>query len=244
MRRRRRHIKPPLAGIGQASITSDLTWIRLRHHLHPDGARLRGLRVPHGRAGLAQPPRARPPRVHTIETDVCIDALQEAITRCGKPEIVKPDQGSQFTSSAFIAMTPSARPGPASARTSSPTTSVARTVPMAANRQIWCTSRHCRNSVPPHEHGLPIAAVVRSSRATPARRCGHTWTPPSLQGLSHASGRQEEVADIHPTFRRAKRFGPDGSNTRDCLEPLTHLAGAVPLFDLALEFTDVPVELR
>ena len=33
---------------------------------------------------------------------------------------------------------------------------------------------------------------------------------PQFARLSHAVGKQEEVADIHPTFRRAKRFGPDG----------------------------------
>ena len=28
--------------------------------------------------------------------------------------------------------------------------------------------------------------------------------------LSHIAGEQEKVADIHPAFRRRKRFGPDG----------------------------------
>lgn len=38
---------------------------------------------------------------NTLTTDFCIEALQEAITRYGAPEIFNTDQGSQFTSSDF-----------------------------------------------------------------------------------------------------------------------------------------------
>ena len=38
---------------------------------------------------------------NTLTTDFCVDALQEAITRYGKPEIFNTDQGSQFTSLDF-----------------------------------------------------------------------------------------------------------------------------------------------
>ncbi|MFM9152511.1 MAG: IS3 family transposase [Methylocystis sp.] len=38
----------------------------------------------------------------TLETEFCIEALQEALERHGKPEIFNTDQGSQFTSSDFI----------------------------------------------------------------------------------------------------------------------------------------------
>jgi putative transposase len=37
----------------------------------------------------------------TLETEFCIEALQEALERQGKPEIFNTDQGSQFTSSDF-----------------------------------------------------------------------------------------------------------------------------------------------
>jgi putative transposase len=37
----------------------------------------------------------------TLETDFCIEAVEEAIHRYGKPEIFNTDQGSQFTSIAF-----------------------------------------------------------------------------------------------------------------------------------------------
>ncbi|AJP71321.1 integrase [Sphingomonas hengshuiensis] len=40
----------------------------------------------------------------TLETDFCIEALEEALTRFGAPEIFNTDQGSQFTSMAFIAV--------------------------------------------------------------------------------------------------------------------------------------------
>jgi putative transposase len=39
---------------------------------------------------------------NTMHADFCIEALQEAITRYGKPEIVNTDQGSQFTCTEFI----------------------------------------------------------------------------------------------------------------------------------------------
>ena len=37
----------------------------------------------------------------TLETDFCIEAIEEAIHRYGRPEIFNTDQGSQFTSIAF-----------------------------------------------------------------------------------------------------------------------------------------------
>jgi len=40
----------------------------------------------------------------TLETDFCIEALEEALTRFGAPEIFNNDQGSQFTSMAFTAV--------------------------------------------------------------------------------------------------------------------------------------------
>lgn len=38
---------------------------------------------------------------NTLTTDFCVEALQEAIGRYGKPEIFNTDQGSQFTSEDF-----------------------------------------------------------------------------------------------------------------------------------------------
>ena len=37
-----------------------------------------------------------------METDFCVEALQEAMDRYGKPEIFNTDQGVQFTAAAFI----------------------------------------------------------------------------------------------------------------------------------------------
>ena len=37
----------------------------------------------------------------TLEADFCVEALEEALARYGKPEIFNTDQGSQFTSQAF-----------------------------------------------------------------------------------------------------------------------------------------------
>jgi putative transposase len=38
---------------------------------------------------------------NTLTTDFCVEALQEALTRFGSPEIFNTDQGSQFTAEAF-----------------------------------------------------------------------------------------------------------------------------------------------
>ena len=37
----------------------------------------------------------------TLEADFCVDALEEALARHGKPEIFNTDQGSQFTATEF-----------------------------------------------------------------------------------------------------------------------------------------------
>jgi putative transposase len=41
---------------------------------------------------------------NTMTTDFCLDALREAITRYGTPDIFNTDQGSQFTSSEFTGL--------------------------------------------------------------------------------------------------------------------------------------------
>ena len=38
---------------------------------------------------------------NTLDTDFCVEALEEALHRFGAPEIFNTDQGSQFTSAAF-----------------------------------------------------------------------------------------------------------------------------------------------
>ena len=38
---------------------------------------------------------------NTLDTSFCVEALEEALARFGKPEIFNTDQGSQFTSAAF-----------------------------------------------------------------------------------------------------------------------------------------------
>lgn len=41
---------------------------------------------------------------NTMDADFCVEALQEALSRHGQPEIFNSDQGSQFTSEAFTAV--------------------------------------------------------------------------------------------------------------------------------------------
>lgn len=39
---------------------------------------------------------------NTLDSSFCVEALSEAITKYGKPEIMNTDQGSQFTGAAWI----------------------------------------------------------------------------------------------------------------------------------------------
>jgi len=41
---------------------------------------------------------------NTMDVEFCIEALQEALARFGRPEIFNTDQGSQFTSAAFTGL--------------------------------------------------------------------------------------------------------------------------------------------
>ena len=41
---------------------------------------------------------------NSMETDFCIESVEEAIRHFGKPEIFNTDQGSQFTSEAFTGL--------------------------------------------------------------------------------------------------------------------------------------------
>ncbi|HEY6356164.1 MAG TPA: hypothetical protein VIY30_16900, partial [Burkholderiaceae bacterium] len=54
---------------------------------------------------------------------------------------------------------------------------------------------------------LPTASVGSSQAPTAAV---DIHGRPQFARLSHIAGEKEKVADIHPAFGRAKRFGPDG----------------------------------
>lgn len=41
---------------------------------------------------------------NSMDTDFCVDALEEALSRYGRPDIFNTDQGAQFTSEAFTAV--------------------------------------------------------------------------------------------------------------------------------------------
>jgi putative transposase len=69
-----------------------------RHHVHSNGE---GYRLPHRHRRLVQPQGPGLAGVDYNEADFCVEALEEALARFGKPEIFNTDQGSQFTSMAF-----------------------------------------------------------------------------------------------------------------------------------------------
>lgn len=53
---------------------------------------------------LRKLPVTRPNQVWAMDVGFCIEAVEEAMARFGKPEIFNTDQGSQFTSRAFTTM--------------------------------------------------------------------------------------------------------------------------------------------
>lgn len=56
------------------------------------------------------------------------------------------------------------------------------------------------------KHGLPTFGDCVAGATPPVDIHGR----PQFARRSHVHGQQEKVADIHPAFRRARRFGPDG----------------------------------
>ena len=54
--------------------------------------------------GRSTTPPARFRRPITLETGFCIEAVEEALAKYGKPEFFNTDKGSQFTSLAFTAL--------------------------------------------------------------------------------------------------------------------------------------------
>jgi putative transposase len=83
----------------------DITYIPMARarHCRSDQWRNKARHLSGGRAGLVHRGRVLAWRVSiTLEADFCIEAMQEALARHGKPEIFNMDQGSQFTSTDFI----------------------------------------------------------------------------------------------------------------------------------------------
>ena len=68
------------------------------HHVHPDGE---GLRLSRRGARLVLAAVLSWRVSITIEASFCVEALEEALARHGRPEIFNTDQGAQFTGAAF-----------------------------------------------------------------------------------------------------------------------------------------------
>jgi len=71
------------------------------YHVYPNGA---GLRLSCGHRRLVQPKVLAWKLSITLVTEFCLEAVEEALARYGKPEIFNTDQGSQFTSIAFTGL--------------------------------------------------------------------------------------------------------------------------------------------
>ncbi len=87
----------PLPAAGVADHAAEPGVVR-GHHLHPPG---QGVRLSDGRDGLAQLLRARLGGLGDPGRGLCVNALESALRRRGRPEIFNTDQGAQFTGKAF-----------------------------------------------------------------------------------------------------------------------------------------------
>jgi hypothetical protein len=70
-----------------------------RHHLHPSQ---KWLSVSGGDHGLGNAKGADLAALKYAGASFCVEALEEAISKYGKPEITNTDQGSQYTGSGWI----------------------------------------------------------------------------------------------------------------------------------------------
>ena len=68
------------------------------YHVYPDEQRLC---LPNGDYGLVQPQNFVLAMSNSLDSSFCVDALEEALYRYGKPEIFNSDQAMQYTSEAF-----------------------------------------------------------------------------------------------------------------------------------------------
>jgi hypothetical protein len=92
-----RAAEPSLGEAGQGSDGAAVGIARWRdgYHVHPDGTRLR---LPRGRGELVHPAGFGLAAFDHNGVDFCIDAVEEALAKYGRPEIFNTDQGAQFTS--------------------------------------------------------------------------------------------------------------------------------------------------
>jgi putative transposase len=70
-----------------------------RHNLHPSQKRLS---LSGGDHGLGDAKLLTWRLSNTLDASFCVEALEEAISKYGKPEIMNTDQGSQYTGSGWI----------------------------------------------------------------------------------------------------------------------------------------------
>ena len=128
----------------------------------------------------------------TMEVEFCLEAVEEALARHGKPEIFNTDQGSQFTSAAFtglllenaIAISMDGRARGATTSLSSgcggrsntrrsictPTTVSARHVLRSGGISTSTTARDRIRALPPERRITPTSTICRCSRQPEFRR--------------------------------------------------------------------------
>ena len=129
---------------------------------------------------------------NTMDASFCVEALEEALARYGRPEIFNTDQGSQFTGAAFTGVL----------------TAAGVRISMDG-RGRWMDNRAARNSFGIHRAALALAQIRRRlpQGLRRRRRCEsrHWRVARLLQRTSPSSGARLSSADGDLSRRRRGR---------------------------------------
>ena len=134
---------------------------------------------------------------NTFDSDFCVEALEDALTRYGPPEIFNTDQGAQFTSKAFTTVLKThAVPSAWTARAAGSTTCSSSGSGVRSNmsRSIWLSTP------PPQMPGR--ASAGGSSSTTSGGRTRRSWTGRPTRRTLWGLLRDRGVTPPHHSPRR------------------------------------------
>ena len=141
---------------------------------------------------------------NTMTADFCVEAVEEAIGRYGKPEIFNTDQGTQFTSDDFTTMLQATawRSAWTAAAAGATTYSWSDCGARSSTKRLPARLRECQRG---QSRCRAISGFLRST--TPAHRAGR---PNSRRGILHPTNLKERsLKEIRVTrWRPARGFPP------------------------------------
>src|SRR5215468_10490605 len=136
---------------------------------------------------------------NTLGADFCVEALEEALSRYGRPEIFNTDQGSQFTSDDFTNTLKRTRsPSAGTARAATWTTSSSSGCGAASNTRR-STSTPMPVSPRPRSASAPGSAFIMRSASTRAWAIARRVRPTKQNARGYVDDRLRRPAAPSPT---------------------------------------------